>query len=46
VTTLLIVDRVLMRVVVGREAWWGSKEVFKRSDIDGGIKYGERSSSG
>jgi len=29
-----------------REAWWGSEEVFEGSDINGGVKYRERSSSG
>ena len=45
-TTLLVVDRVLMRMVVGREAWWGGKEVLEGGDVDCRIEYRERSRSG
>ena len=31
-------DRVLMRVAVGREARWGSEEVLEGGDVDHGIK--------
>ena len=37
--TLFIMNSVLVRVVVGREAWWGGKEVLKWADVDGGVKY-------
>jgi len=45
VTTLLVVDRVLVRVTIGREARWGGEEVVEGADVDGGIKnwYRERS---
>ena len=33
-TTLLVVDHVLMRVAVGREARWGGEEVFERANVD------------
>jgi len=46
VTTLLVVDCVLMRVSVGREARRGSEEVFEGADIDSGIKYWGRERSG
>jgi len=46
VTTLLIVDRVLMRVSVGREARRGGKEIFEGADIDGWVKYWDRERSG
>jgi len=46
VTTLLVVDRVLVRVSVGREARRGGKEVLEWADVDGGIKYGGRERSG
>ena len=42
VATLLVVDHVLVRVSVGREARWGGKEVLKGADVDGRIKYGGR----
>jgi len=45
-TTLLVVDRVLMRVSVGREARRGSKEVFKGANIDCRVKYWDRERSG
>jgi len=43
---LLVVDHVLVRVAIGREARQGSKEVLKGGDVDRRIKYGERSSNG
>ena len=46
VTTLLVMDRVLMRVAVGREARRGGKEVLEWTDVDGGVKYGDRERSG
>jgi len=46
VTTLLIVDRVLMRVAVGREARRGGEEVLKGANVDSGIKYWGRERSG
>jgi len=39
VTILLIVDHVLMRVAVGREARWGGEKVLKGGDIDCRVKY-------
>jgi len=42
---LLVVDHVLVRVAVGREARQGGEEVFKGADIDCGIKYQERERS-
>jgi len=39
-------DRVLVRVSVGREARRGGKEVLKWANIDGGIEYGGRERSG
>ena len=42
---LLVVDRVLVRVTVGREARRGSEEVLKGGNVDCRIKYGERLSS-
>jgi len=46
VAVLLIVDRVLMRVTVGREARRGGEEVLKRGDVDFWVKYGKRERSG
>jgi len=46
VTTLLVVYCVLMRVSVGREARWGSEEVFEGTDFDGQVKYLDRERSG
>jgi len=43
VTTLLVVDRVLVRVAVGREARWGGEEVFEGADVNCRVKYRERS---
>ena len=43
---LLVVDCVLVRVTVGREARWGGKEVLKGGDIDHRTEYGERLRSG
>jgi len=45
-TTLLVVDRVLMRVSVGREARRGGEEVFKGADVDCQVKYQDRERSG
>jgi len=45
-TTLLVVDHVLMRVSVGREARRGGKEVFKRANVDCRVKYQDRERSG
>jgi len=45
-TTLLVVDCVLMRVSVGREARWGGKEVFEGADVDCRVKYQDRERSG
>jgi len=42
VTTLFIMDHVLMRVAVGREARWGGEEVFKGADVDCRVKYRDR----
>jgi len=44
-TTLLVVDRVLMRVSVGREARRGSEEVLKGADVDCRVKYLDREKS-
>jgi len=46
VTTLLIVDRVLMRVAVGREARRGGEEVLEGADVDCWVKYRDRERSG
>ena len=35
----LVVDCVLMRVAVGREARRGGEEVFEGADVDSGVKY-------
>jgi len=43
---LLIVDHVLMRVAVGREAGRGGEEVFERGDVDCWVKYWDRERSG
>jgi len=45
VAVLLVVDCVLVRVTVGREARWGSEEIFKGGDVDHRIEYRERSRS-
>jgi len=45
-TTLLIVDCVLMRVSVGREARRGGKEVLEGADVDCWVKYWDRERSG
>jgi len=44
--TLLVVDRVLMRVAVGREARRGGEEVLKGADVDCQVKYLDRGKSG
>ena len=44
--TLLVVDRVLVRVAVGREARWGGEEVLERADINCQVKYQDRERSG
>jgi len=41
-TTLLVVDRVLMRVAVGREARRGGEEIFEGADVDCRVKYRDR----
>ena len=45
-TALLVMDRVLMRVSVGREARRGSKEVLEGADVDCRVKYQDRERSG
>jgi len=45
-TTLLVVDHVLMRVSVGREARQGGKKVFEGADVDCRVKYQDRERSG
>jgi len=45
-TTLLVVDHVLMRVAVGREARWGGEEVLEGADFDCQVKYLDRERSG
>jgi len=45
VTTLLVVDRVLVRVSVGREARQGGEEVFEGTDFDSRVKYWDRERS-
>jgi len=44
-TTLLVVDCVLMRVSVGREARRGGEEVFEGADVDCRVKYRDRERS-
>jgi len=46
VTVLLIVDHVLMRMSVGREARWGGEEVFEWGDVNCQVKYWDRERSG
>jgi len=46
VTTLLVVDRVLVRVAVGREARRGSKEVLEGANVDCRVKYRDRGKNG
>ena len=43
---LLVVDRVLVRVTVGREARRGGKEIFEGADVNGRVEYGGRERSG
>ena len=45
-TTLLVVDCVLVRVTVGREARWGGEEVLEGADVDCRVKYRDRERSG
>jgi len=45
-TTLLVMDRVLMRVSVGREARRGGEEVLEGTDVDCRVKYWDRERSG
>jgi len=45
-TTLLVMDRVLMRVAVGREARWGGEEIFEGPDVDCQVKYRDRGKNG
>ena len=42
---LFVVDSVLVRVTVGREARWGGEEVLEWANIDSGVTYQEMSSS-
>jgi len=46
VTTLLVVDRVLVRVAIGSEARRGGKEVLEWANVDGGVKHRGRERSG
>jgi len=46
VAALFVMDRVLVRVAVGREARRGGEKVLEWADVDGGIKYGCRERSG
>jgi len=46
VAALLVVNGVLVRVTVGREARWGSKEVLEGGDVDRGVKSLVRERSG
>jgi len=46
VTVLLIVDRVLVRVTIGREARQGGEKVFERADVDCRVKFLNREKSG
>jgi len=43
--TSLVVDHVLVRVVVGREARWGGEKVLEGGDVDHRVEYGGRSRS-
>jgi len=45
VTTLFVMDHVLVRVSVGREARRGGEEVFEGTDVDGWVKYWGRERS-
>jgi len=45
-STGLVVDRVLVRVVVGREARRGGEEILEGTNVDSGIKYRGWSESG
>jgi len=44
-TTLLVVDRILIRVSVGREARRGGEEVFEGADVNCRVKYWDRERS-
>jgi len=44
--TLLVMDCVLVRVSVGREARRGGKEILERGDVDRRVEYGSRERSG
>jgi len=44
-TTLLVVDCVLMRVSVGREARRGGEEILEGADVDCWVKYWDRERS-
>jgi len=46
VTTLLVVDRVLVRVAIGREARRGGEEILEGADVDCRVKYRDRERSG
>jgi len=45
VTSLLVMDRVLIRVSIGREARRGGEEVFEGADVDCWVKYQDRERS-
>jgi len=45
VATLLVVDRVLMRVAVGSEARRGGEEILEWANVDSGVEYGGRERS-
>jgi len=44
--TLLVVDHVLVRVAIGREARRGGEEVLEGADVDCQVKYWDRERSG
>jgi len=46
VAACLVVDRVLVRVAVGSEARWGSKEILEGADVNRGVKCRGREESG
>jgi len=46
VAILLVMDCVLVRVAIGREARWGSEEVLEGTNVDSRVECGERSRSG
>ena len=46
VATLFVMDGVLVRVTVGREARWGGEEIFEGTDVNCRMKYRDREESG